>query len=488
MTNTNPILPIDGYKLDHRRQYPEGITRVYSNFTPRMSRIDGQTEVVFLGLQMFLAKNLMEDFEAFFNGDIDEICAEYERRVNGYLGPNEVGTDHIRALHALGYLPLEFRALPEGTLTPLRVPMLTVENTHDDFAWLVNYFETVLSNSIWMSCTSATTAYRFRKLIQGYAEKTGSDPFLVNFQGHDFSMRGMAGVEASCLSGIGHLAAFIGTDTIPAIETIEKYYAPTHPDFLIGASVPATEHSVMCAGGKESEIDTYRRLLDLYPTGIVSIVSDTWDYWKVLTETLPKLHESIMQRDGKLVVRPDSGDPVKVLVGDPDAPIGSPQYKGTIEVLWDEFGGTITETGYKLLDSHIGVIYGDSITEARATQILAGLEAKGFATGSVVFGMGSYLYQYTTRDTYGFAMKATSIVIDGVQQAIFKDPVTDSGFKRSAVGRLAVVENERGRLTLIDNATPEQEAESLLRPVWRDGNFIQTWGFDEVRGRVLEAI
>jgi nicotinamide phosphoribosyltransferase len=298
----------------------------------------------------------------------------------------------------------------------------------------------------------------------------------------------MAGVEAACLSGIGHLAAFIGTDTIPAIETIEKYYPPNTEDFLIGASVPATEHSVMCAGGKESEIDTYIRLLELYPAGIVSIVSDTWDYWKVLTETLPKLHERIMQRDGKLVVRPDSGDPVKVLVGDPDAPIGSPQYKGTIEVLWDEFGGTITETGYKLLDSHIGVIYGDSITEARANQILAGLEAKGFATGAVVFGMGSYLYQYTTRDTYGFAMKATSIVIDGVQQAIFKDPVTDSGFKKSAVGRLAVVENERGRLALIDNATPEQEAESLLEVVWRNGFFYKYQGFDEVRARVLDAV
>jgi nicotinamide phosphoribosyltransferase len=244
----------------------------------------------------------------------------------------------------------------------------------------------------------------------------------------------------------------------------------------------------MCAGGKESEIDTYIRLLDLYPAGIVSIVSDTWDYWKVLTETLPKLREKIMQRDGKLVVRPDSGDPVKVLVGDPDAPIGSPEYKGTIEVLWDEFGGTITETGYKLLDSHVGVIYGDSITEARATQILAGLEAKGFASGAVVFGMGSYLYQYTTRDTYGFAMKATSIVIDGVQTAIFKDPVTDSGFKKSAVGRLAVEVNERGRLALIDNATPEQEASSLLATVWKDGVFINFQGFDEIRARVLDAV
>ena len=487
MSNTNPILPIDGYKLDHRRQYPEGITRVYSNFTPRMSRIDGQTEVVFLGLQMFIQKNLMEDFEAFFDGNIDDICEEYERRVNSYLGPNGIGTDHIRALHALGYLPLEFKALPEGTLTPLRVPMLTVENTHDDFAWLVNYFETVLSNSIWMSCTSATTAYRFRKLIQGYAVRTGSPLPFVDFQGHDFSMRGMAGVEAACLSGIGHLAAFTGTDTIPAIETVEKYYPSWEDDFLIGASVPATEHSVMCAGGRESEIDTYIRMLDLYTEGIVSIVSDTWDYWKVLTETLPKLRERIMERNGRLVVRPDSGDPVKVIVGDPDAPIGSPEYKGTVQVLWEEFGGEITETGHKLLDTHVGVIYGDSITEQRAQQILAGLEAKGFASGNIVFGMGSYLYQYTTRDTYGFAMKATSIVINGEQQAIFKDPKTDSGFKKSAVGRLAVKEID-GRITLIDNATPEEEADSMLTLVWRDGQFLRYDGFDKIRGRVLGAV
>jgi nicotinamide phosphoribosyltransferase len=376
----NPILPIDGYKTGHIHQYPEGITNVYSNFTARMSRVDGQTEVVFLGLQMFIQKYLMEDMEAFFAADVEHVVDAYQHRMDTYLGPdNGVGTEHIRALHNLGYIPLRFCAVPEGTLVPLRVPMLTVENTHPDFAWLVNYFETVISNSIWMPITSATTAFRFRKLIQEWARKTGSDEGFVNFQAHDFSMRGMAGVEAAQQSGIGHLASFIGTDTIPAIEAIENYYPPKDVDFLIGASVPATEHSVMCAGGKENEIDTYVRLLNLYPAGIVSIVSDTWDYWKVLTETLPKMREQIMAREGRLVVRPDSGDPVKVIIGDPDAPIGSPEYKGTVEVLWDEFGGTITDRGYKTIDTHVGVIYGDSINYERAQQILSGLAAKGFS-------------------------------------------------------------------------------------------------------------
>lgn len=187
-----------------------------------------------------------------------------------------------------------------------------------------------------------------------------------------------------------------------------------------------------------------------------------------------------MARDGKLVVRPDSGDPVKIIVGDPDAVPGTPAYKGAVEILWDLFGGTTTETGHRLLDAHIGVIYGDSINYERAENILYGLSAKGFASGNVVFGVGSYTYQYVTRDTFGFAMKATWIQIDGVGKAIFKDPKTDDGLKRSAKGRLAVL-RENGKVIVVDEATPDQEAASLLQPVWRDGRFITWLGFKEIR-------
>lgn len=480
----NPILAIDGYKLDHRRQYPDNTESVYSNWTPRDSRVTDQNEVVFVGLQYFLKKFLQEDMQrGFFDVPKADVVAAYARRVNSYLGPNSVGTQHIEELHDLGYVPLIFKALPEGTRVPLRVPMFTVESTDYRFAWLVNYFETLLSATIWMPCTSATSAMRLRRLLDQYAEQTGSPEGFVDFQGHDFSFRGMAGIEAASLSGLGHLLSFVGTDTIPAIELIEQYYPTTDMDYLIGASVAATEHSVMCAGGELGERETFERLLDLYPTGIFSVVSDTWDLWNVLTVTLPSLKDRIMSRDGKLVVRPDSGDPVDILCGDRNAPEGSPASKGVVELLWDEFGGEITSTGYKLLDSHIGCIYGDSITYDRAYQILSRLAAKGFASGNVVFGVGSFTYQFTTRDTYGFAMKATWAQINGEGVDMFKDPVTDNGVKKSAKGRLAVMAHPSG-YHLINQATPEQEAASALQTVWIDGNFVKVYSIEDLRKNV----
>ena len=492
----NPMTLADGYKLDHRRQYPEGTEFVYSNWTPRGSRIEGINKVVFFGLQYFLEKYLGEEFDKFFAKPEDEVVAKYTRRVNGYLGPNEIGDEHIRALHRLGYLPLEFKALEEGTSVPLRVPMLTVENTLPEFFWVVNYIESLMSCVLWMPMTSATIAKRMRNLLDEYAVKTGSPTEFVDWQGHDFSFRGMAGVEAAVLSGMGHLTQFTGTDTIPAIDAIEEYYDVNADEYLIGGSVAATEHSVMCAGGKDDERETYARLLNLYPTGILSVVSDTWDLWKVLTETVPSLHDEIMARDGKLVIRPDSGNPADILCGLPaedegyhsdgykvrQPGPGTPQEKGVVELLWDEFGGTITETGHKLLDSHIGVIYGDAINFERATEILRRLDEKGFASANVVFGMGSFGYQYQTRDTFGFAMKATNVIINGVETPIFKAPVTDGGEKKSLTGRIAVLPNtETGELYAVENASAWALQESLLTTVWKDGKFVTRAGFEEVR-------
>lgn len=485
----NPITMIDGYKIDHRRQYPTGTIKVYSNWTPRMSRIDGQDRVVFFGLQYFLRKYLMEGFEKFFQEPEDDVCEKYAKRINGYLGPNQVGVEHIRALHRLGYFPLEFRAIPEGSFVPLRVPMLTVENTHPDFAWLVNYFETIMSCELWMPCTSATVASIMRKIINKGAKDTGSSDEFCQWQGHDFSFRGMSGVEAAALSGAGHLIFFTGTDTIPAIDLIEEYYGKGLGDgYFIGGSVAATEHSVMCAGGEESELETFSRLLDLYPAGILSVVSDTWDLWKVLTDILPALKNRIVSRDGKVVIRPDSGDPVLIICGDPNAPVGTPEYKGVVELLWEVFGGTVNSQGFKLLDSHIGTIYGDSINRERATAIIEGLKKKGFASGNIVFGIGSYTYQFVTRDTFGFAMKATWVEVNGKGIDIFKKPKTDNGFKNSAKGRLAVLKGSSGRLGLVSQATKKQEDASLLIPVWRDGKFLVEYNFKEIRDRAMSEM
>lgn len=482
-----PVLKIDGYKLGHRSEYPDLTQFVFDTWTGRSSRIADQTFMVWIGLQMAIHNLLVDDFnENFFARDVDEVCRIYERRINAYLGPNTVGSDHIRALHNLGYLPLEIKALPEGTHVPMRVPSMTLENTVPEFFWLPNYCETMLSNLLWLASTSATTAWQLRDQLDRAAVATGSPAEFVGFQAHDFSFRGMAGIDAAVQSGIGHLLFFEGTDTVPAIEAVEYFYGDgLAEDYLIGASVNATEHSVMSAGtALMGEFETFRRLITkIHPEGIVSIVSDTFNLWDVLTDFMPKLADVITQRNGKVVIRPDSGDPVLIICGDSAAPAGSPEHKGVVQLLWETFGGTVTSTGHKLLDEHVGVIYGDSITRERMNAIITNLYRKGFASANMVFGIGSYTYQYVTRDVYGHAMKATSIVVDDVQYDIFKDPITDDGVKKSAKGRIAVLKDPHGHLTLVDQCTPEQEAMSELKTVWKDGQWVRRENFQTIRER-----
>lgn len=477
----NPLLLTDGYKLDHRRQYPEKTTLVYSNWTPRKSRIEGIDKVVLFGLQYFIKKYLMEMFdEEFFNQPKNDILLKYARRINHYLGENAVGTQHIADLHDLGYLPIVIKALPEGTEVPIRVPMFTLYNTKPEFYWLTNYFETLMSTVIWMPCTSATIAKAYRKVLDRYAAETSSQEAFVDWQGHDFSMRGMAGIEAAMISGAGHLLSFTGTDTIPAIDFMEKYYGADSGTELIGGSVAATEHSVMCMGTLEDELGTFKRLItEVYPAGIVSIVSDTWDLWKVLTEYLPALKSDILARNGKVVIRPDSGDPADIICGDPNGTTAVVQ-KGVIELLWEVFGGSTNEKGYKELDPHIGAIYGDSITIERARDICERLKSKGFASTNIVLGIGSYTYQYNTRDTFGFAMKATYGEVGGNGRSIYKDPVTDDGAKKSAKGLLQVTE----ALELKDDVSWEEEAQGALKMVFKDGNLIEEYTLQEIRNRL----
>lgn len=480
----NPLLLTDGYKVDHRRQYPKNTTLVYSNWTPRKSRIEGVEEVVFFGLQYFIKKYILEDFETyFFQQPKEKVVREYKRRINNYLGENQVGTKHIEDLHDLGYIPMVIKALPEGSSVPIRVPMFTMYNTLPDFFWLTNYFETLVSAVVWMPCTSATIAKQYRNILDKFANVTSSVPEFVDWQGHDFSMRGMAGIEASVISACGHLLSFNGTDTIPSIDLMEKYYNANSDLELIGGSVSATEHSVMCMGTLDDEIGTFKRLIcEVYPKGIVSIVSDTWDLWKVLTEYLPKLKSEILNREGKVVIRPDSGDPVDIICGNPIGKTDA-EKKGVIELLWDTFGGQKNKHGYKELDPHIGAIYGDSITVARATQICERLKEKGFASTNVVLGIGSYTYQYNTRDTFGFAMKATYGEVEGQGREIFKNPITDDGTKKSAKG-LMKIEMQDKTFKLIDQVSWEQERSGELKEVLRDGKLLIDQSLAEIRDRI----
>ncbi len=441
----SPIFLKDFYKTGHIHQYPEGTSLIFSNFTPRKSRMENVNHSVFFGLNYFIKKYLIEEFGCFFNRNgfkkdfIAKIIAKnyqtfMEKTLGDFPYPN-----HIADLHKLGYLPIAIYSLPERAIVPCGVPALVMFNTHPDFYWLPNMLETLLSCTLWGACTSATIARQYRHLLDSFAGLTSDIPEFVDYQAHDFSFRGMNSVESACISGMAHLQYFKGTDTIPAIIFNHEYYdQPFHI-----ASVPATEHSVMSAGGKVDELETYRRLLDLYPHGILSIVSDTWNLWSVISEILPLLKEQILARDGKIVIRPDSGDPVDIICGaNVNHKSQFPEWKGVIQLLWEIFGGTVNSKGYKQLDPHIGCIYGDSITLNRAKEICSRLESKGFASTNIVFGIGSYTYQYNTRDTLGWAMKATYAEINGESRPITKDPITDDGTKKSHSGLLKVVKVE----------------------------------------------
>jgi nicotinamide phosphoribosyltransferase len=264
-----------------------------------------------------------------------------------------------------------------------------------------------------------------------------------------------------------------------------NYYYPGEDNGLIAASVPATEHSVMCAFGRADEIGAFKHQLDLFPTGILSIVSDTYSLRQVIEDFLPVLKEQIMGRDGKLVIRPDSGDPADIICGtDRELHAKGFYEKGAIEALWDLFGGHINSKGYKVLDSHIGLIYGDGMFAARIEDINARLKAKGFASIDWVAGIGSWAYQMITRDTFGSAVKATYVEVNGEGRDIFKDPETDDGTKKSATGKLAVGTMADGTLYRIEKANAEQIARSVIQPVWQDGKFLKEYSFSEVRANV----
>lgn len=386
--NTLPLLLCDYYKLSHRAQYPKGTEVVYSTWTPRKSLMPGINSAVAFGFQSFIQEVLVEYFNReFFQRDITEITAEYTRLVKHTLFVETVDVSHLEALHELGYLPIRMKAVAEGTIIPLNTPMLTLENTKPEFFWLTNFLETMMSAELWQSANSATISREYKRILTKFAMETNGNAEHVPFQGHDFSFRGMVGVNGATKSGAAHLTSFVGTDTIPAISFLERYYGANVEKELVGTSIPATEHSVMCAHGLD-ERESFRKLIqEVYPTGFVSIVSDTWDFWNVIETVIPSLKKEILSRDGKVVIRPDSGDPVKIIVGDENGETEL-ERKGLIEALWDIFGGRVNDLGFKELDPHIGAIYGDSITRERATQILQGLKDKGFAASNIVFGVG----------------------------------------------------------------------------------------------------
>lgn len=819
----NSMFLTDGYKLDHRRQYPEGTEFVYSNLTARSAKhfslpdgkvLDGH--VVF-GIRYLCEKYLIKEFnENFFSMDEDVAALTYRKMLSYYLGKEaskNIGDAHIRSLHRLGYLPVEIRALPEGTICPIGVPCMTIINTKPEFYWVTNFLETLISSVLWMPMTSSTTAREFKKELKRHCEKTGID--MNDFLVHDFSMRGMPGVEGAVLSGMGHLAVFSGSESIPAIVEIEKYYNkgldvqtagtiaacyaegteiltnegwkkfkdltkeelvaqyekdgsisfvkpieyfkdrykgkmiwfkqkskrrqkidilvtpnhkmirsslknkleafeakevlngdsgytdnrllivsgktkskeidrmsaierlhiafqadgsfPSHYEDYDGSrkegypirfsikkdrkynriiqlckeanveftstkydngyysiwarvpyefkkdfewvdidkvsenwcnefidelkhwdgmhkdetilysstnkkcidvvqaicvisgklcnvssykdkrkdynrkdiyticitqkekrgisnihieevdyegyvycvSVPSkmivvrnndksiicgnTEHSVACANttygedGSVSDEEYLDHILEVYPSGFVSTVADTYDFWRFITKYVADRKDKIMDRDGRLVIRPDSGIPEDIIAGDPNAKPGTVEYKGAYEILWEIFGGTVNKNGYKVLDSHIGMIYGDSITMERQAEIYRRLEAKGFSASNLVLGVGSWTYQgHATRDSLGFAVKATWARINGKPKELFKDPKTVVGMPKKSLRGFIQVHEEDGKIVAHDRQ--ESYTGGLLEPVFINGRTIGHITLKEIRERINSSL
>ena len=523
----------DVYKEFHPRAYHPGVSEVYANYTSRggkHSNIKGGTKVAWIGAQYFALDYLIDDWNTNFFGVSREEAVRNHKRILSAMVGYEVDVTYLEELWDLGYLPLLIKTLDEGTLVPYQVAPLTIVNTVPGFQWLPNMIETVMSTEIWPINTSATTSIEYFRAIKKAFEETDGPMELLPFMGHDFSFRGMFGRHAAAMSGFGHLASgFAGTDTIPAVLFAEKYKYANVDEELVGASVDATEHSVTCSWLDEGEIAFIRYLMrEQSPKGILSIVSDTWDFWRLVTEYLPILKDEIMARDGTVVIRPDSGDPVDIIAGthlyfegnitahvlenlemdgwkgaynkDGAYEIGAdlhkglyvkeyeevtPEMRGLVQSLWNVFGGTKTNKGFKLLDSHIGAIYGDAITLTRQADIIRKLKAKGFVP-SVVLGIGSYSFQYVTRDTHGSAIKATNVVKDGKDVAIFKSPKTDLG-KKSAKGFLRVVD-VAGELIMYDEQTREQEKLGLLTPLFKDGQMMKMTTLAEIRERVSKQL
>jgi nicotinamide phosphoribosyltransferase len=480
----------DFYKISHREQYPPKTEKIYSTWTPRTSRIKGIDSVVAFGFQAFIQQYLINYFDAnFFEREEEDVFDEYRRVIRATLGINSPDASHIQALHKLGYLPLRIRAVKEGTRVPIRVPMLTIENTKPEFFWLTNYIETLMSMSLWQASTSATIAAEYKKILTKWAEKTATNTSFVQFQGHDFSMRGMSSLESAKISGAGHLLSFVGTDTIPAILFLEEFYGANIEKELVGTSIPATEHSVMSAYGQD-ELSSYKRLLtEVYPKGFFSVVSDTWDLWKVLSDVVRPLKREILARDGKVVIRPDSGDPVKIICGDVNGKTNA-EKMGVVGLLWEIFGGKLNEKGFKELDPHIGVIYGDAITLERCEMICEQLAEQGFASTNMVYGIGSYTYQYNTRDTFGFALKSTYAKINGEEKFLFKNPVTDSGIKKSQTGMVVVKRKTlkpkpSDEIICVEGLNEEQRSallnEDLMDDVFIDGEMLRFQNLHDIR-------
>lgn len=556
--NKNMMLLADFYKISHKAMYPEGLTKLYSTWTPRSGKFFPESRfVIWFGLQGFIKEYLIDYFnEYFFNRPIEEIVEEYKKIIHNTFDEN-AHTEHIVALHKLGYLPIEIKALPEGTKVPYRVPCCTVTNTHPEFAWVTNYLETLFSCNLWMPTTTATRAYIYRQIIEKYIKLTSDNPVWKRVGCGDFSFRGMASLDAAITSGAAFLTSFTKTSTIPSIQYLCEYYNADVEKEDVGSWSASVEHSCTTSNFAVDldEIKFFIKMCkELYPDKPFSFVADSYDYWNFITKIVPECKNVILEHNGRINIRPDSGEPEEIICGTVQmwkeheskemfekyytlsetmrmlycdqidektqkpceiyVEIQGKKYvvtwkteknldvftyreatveeRGTLDILWEIFGGTINSKGYKVLNPHIGIVYGDSITLQRCENICNHMMNLGFAVENVVFGAGSYSFQYNTRDTQGWAYKATYGEINDKPILIYKDPKTSDGTKKSQKGMVRVYRDENGEINFIDGIQAGQVDTddykvsdcNMLETVFINGELVRNHTLNEIRSRI----
>lgn len=508
---------VDGYKLDHLSQYVEGTELVYSNMTPRSNSLarvlpeyfDGK--MVFFGAQKAIIqlKDLWED--TFFKLPKEDVIGNFARRIKNYVG-RDYGDKQIKAmaeLHDLGYLPLTIKTLPEGCSVNMGIPTITIKNTLPEFYWLTNYCETYISSSVWHMCNAASLSKEYRKTSERWGSITGADPFWYEIANHCFAARGHRGHYDAIDSGMAHLLFSVGTDTIAAIDGLEMYYKANSDKELVGISVNAFEHATATQriayyrenlGFNKNPLDAEEQSIkdiceNLYPKGIVSYVSDSEDYYGVISQVAINLKDVILAREEdsnglcKFVFRPDSSPktPLEVICGDPDAE-DVLENKGTLEILWETFGGTINEKGYKVINPKVGVIYGEALDIELQEKIYKTMEGQGWCVSNLLMGIGSWGFlDRSSRDNFSQALKGTHSIVNGEGISMQKNPKTAANSKKSAKGLLRV-EKEGDNYILYDQQTPEQESQGELKTVFEDGALLYETSLAEIRQRVKDSL
>ncbi|MHA2064741.1 MAG: nicotinate phosphoribosyltransferase [Candidatus Thorarchaeota archaeon] len=451
------LLLTDSYKLSHYKQYPPGTSKVYSYFESRIGA--KYPETVFFGLQYYLKKYL--EGIVVTEELIEEAKSLAEAHMGGTSGTfNEAGWRYILEKHG-GRLPVSIRAVPEGLAVPTSNVLMTIENTDPECYWLPNYLETLLV-MVWYPSTVATISRHVRDLITKGSETSSDTLDGVPFKLHDFGFRGSTSVESAGIGGLAHLVNFMGTDTIAALTCGRKYY---HAD-MAGFSIPASEHSTMTSWGEYGEVEAFRNMLDQYATGLVACVSDSYDIDRACSETWGKhLKDKVLSRDGTLVVRPDSGEIV-------------PMVLNVLNRLGDAFGTYQNSKGFRVLDDHVRVIQGDGCTPETIQAVIDAMIRTGWSVDNVAFGMGGGLLQRLNRDTQRFAFKCSSVIVDGKEKGVFKRPSSDPS-KNSKRGRLALVRDFSGYDTVPENTARA----NVLNEVFRDGEVLVDQSLEEVRSR-----